>query len=353
VNKIEKTLFIKPAQPVFGEAILNLNRVIGNKVAGIETTLILDTNVLIRIEHVVKNGNKKSLLKPQGLQNLVEFIARCPAQSICLSPGQSLYEMPPLLAERAKEAFDAFCEVHLPGFVDAPNCIRKKFDGPKASYSYFDLPYDVQAAFGHTFTSLLLLQIVDRSPIKDPIEKFREYLRRIVTELDLLSDKEIEIAKYCFAVPPPHCRDLINFRREIRANFLQKKDGSLPKTVDESVAVAFNGARDLYLLNAANVSDSHGLDGVPQDCWIATQDKKLAAFSKMVHNIQVDGEAGKYSAVVRHPDSEEDLYWLEADAEHRSLVLSRSLHHEQRKIDFEIFVQAAFRVTEEVRQLMG
>lgn len=172
MNKVEKTLFIKPAQPISGEATLNLNRDIGNKLAGIETTLILDTNVLIQIERVVKNGNKKSLLKTKGLQNLVDFLSRCPPQSICLSPGQSFYEMPPQLAESAREAFDAFCEEHLPGFVDTPNCIRKKFDGPEARYGYFDLPYEVQTVFGHTFTSLLLLQLVDRSRIKAPICRF-------------------------------------------------------------------------------------------------------------------------------------------------------------------------------------
>lgn len=228
VTRIDKTLFIKPSQPFGGEATLNLNRVIGNKLGGVETTLILDTNVLIRMEHVVKNGNKKSQVKAQGLQNLIDFIGRCPPQTVCLSPGQALYEMPPALAEQAREAFEVFCETHLPGFVDAPNCIQKKFDGPKVSYGYFDLPHDVQAVFGLTFTSLLLLQVVDRSSIKAPIDKFKEYLRRIVTELDLLSAKEIEIAKYCYAVPPANCRELINFRRGIRGNFLQKKDGGRP-----------------------------------------------------------------------------------------------------------------------------
>jgi len=352
VNKIIKTLFIKPSQPFSGEATLNLNRVIGNKLAGIETTLILDTNILIQMEHVVKNGNRRSLLRMHGLQNLIEFISRCPAQSICLSPGQSLYEMPPPLAERAREAFDAFCDVHLPGFVDAPNGIRTKFDGPEARYGYFNLPYDIQAIFGVTFTSLLLLQIIDRSSIKAPIDKFKEYLRRVVEEIDLLSEKEIEIAKYCYAVPPSNCRDLINFRKGIRANFLQKKDGKLPVSAEEAFAVAFNGARDLYLLNAANVSDSNGLDGVPQDCWIATQDKKLAAFSKMVHNVNINGEAGKYSAVVRPPESKEDEYWLMADTEHHSLALGRSVHHRQRTVEFEKYVQAAHRVAEEVRGLM-
>lgn len=282
MNKIESTQFIKPSQPFNGDATLNLNRVISNKLTGIETTLILDTNVLIRMEKVVKNGNKSSSVKQQGLQKMVDFLGRCPPQSICLSPGQALYEMPPAAAERSREMFEAFCEVHLPGFVDAPNSIRTKFEGPEISYDFFDLTDDVQKAFSASFTSLMLLQLVDKSPIRAPIDKLNEYLRRLVSELDLLSQKEIEIAKYCFAEPPSKCESLINLRKKIRKNFLKTTDNRSPRTAKEVFAVAFNAARDLYLLNAANVMDTHGLDNVEQDCWIATHDKNLAAFAKCV-----------------------------------------------------------------------
>ena len=353
MNKIEKVQFIKPSQPLSGQAILNLNRVIGNKLAGIETTLILDTNVLIKMERVVKSGNKSSSVKLQGLQNLVDFLGRCPPQSICLSPGQALYEMPPAAAERSRVMFDAFCNVHLSGFIDAPNSIRTKFEGPEISYGFFDLPSDVQAVFAATFTSLMLVQLVDRSSIRAPIDKFKEYLRRAVLELDLLSDKEIEIAKYCFVEPPAKSRSIIDLRKEVRKNFLQKKDKSLPRTAEDSFAVAFNATRDLFLLNGANVSDTQGLDGVPQDCWVATHDKKLAAFAKMVHNVNLDGEAGKYSAVVRHPECKDDMYWLMADVEHHSLVWGRSAHHEEREIDLQKFTLAAYRVAEEVRSQMA
>jgi hypothetical protein len=351
VNKSERAQFIKPSQAVSGEAILNLNRIIGNQLAGIETTFILDTNVLIRMERVVKAGNKSSSVKLQGLQNLVDFLTRCPPHSVFLSPGQALYEMPPSAAERSRDMFDLFCSVHLPGFVDAPNCIRASFDGP-SSYGFFDMPDDVQAVFAAPFTSLLLLQLIDRDPIRTPAQKFNAYLQRIVAELDILSEKEIEIAKYCFAEPPPHCVGLIKLRKEIRKNFLKKGD-ALPKTAEEAFDIAFNAARDLHLLNAANVMDTNGLDDRPQDCWIVTYDKKLVAFAKMVHNVNLDGEAGKYSAVMRHEECSEDPYWRTADAEHYSLTLGRATYHENRKIELEKFVQSAYRVAEEVRRHMA
>lgn len=349
MNKIDKAQFIKPSQPVVGEATLNLNRVIANKLTGVETSLILDTNVLIRMERVVKNGNKASSVKLQGLQNLIDFLGRCPAGSIFLSPGQALYEMPPSAAERSRAMFDAFCEAHLPGFVDAPNSLRTSFEGSAASYGYFDLSDDVQAVFAAPFTALLLLQLVDRGPMRTPIEKFNEYLRRVVDELDILSDKEIEIAKYCFAEPSADCNALIKLRKDIRKNFL-KKDDALPRTAEDAFSIAFNAARDLHLLNAANVIDTQGLDGQPQDCWVVTYDKKLVAFSKMMRNVNVDGEAGKYSAVIRHAECGSDAYWLMADAEHHSLALGRARYHEARQIDLGHFVQAAYRVADEVRR---
>lgn len=65
------TLFIKPSRPVDGDMKLDTVLVAKNKLAGIETTITFDTNILISMEKVVNNGNKWLSVKKQGLHNLL------------------------------------------------------------------------------------------------------------------------------------------------------------------------------------------------------------------------------------------------------------------------------------------
>ncbi|MDP4571960.1 hypothetical protein Q8O96_23095 [Pseudomonas sp. LPH60] len=87
-----RTLFIKASR--ITESTLDPVHIARNKSANVETTISLDTNMLIGMEKVVKHGNKWASVKKQGLQNLVKLLHRCPPQSVCLSPGLALSEMP-------------------------------------------------------------------------------------------------------------------------------------------------------------------------------------------------------------------------------------------------------------------
>ena len=139
-----RTYFFRSTHPV-QEEILNPVLVAVNASHGIETTLVLDTNILIAMERVVKGGNKTSLLKQHGLHNLVELLGRCPPRSICLSPGIALDEMPPALAEKSRWLYEAFCSKHLPSYVDTPNSIHTSFTGKDTDYGYLDLEPVAQA----------------------------------------------------------------------------------------------------------------------------------------------------------------------------------------------------------------
>lgn len=246
-----RTYFFKPSHPLGGVPVLNQIRVAENLSKGITTTLVLDTNVLIRMEKVVYGGNKKSLLKEHGLHNLVDFVNRCPPQSIALSPGMALGEMPPASAEKSRWLYEVFCSEHLPRFVDTPNCIKSKFEGKKTNYGFLDLEPIAQAFLAIPFCSLLYLNIVDKTYQGSPIRKFEEFLRRLSDDLDILSAKEIEIAKYCFSEPPAKSREAIEVKKVFRENFLKTKigKGKLVRTFNEAMAVAFNGACDLSLIN--------------------------------------------------------------------------------------------------------
>lgn len=328
-----RTYFFRPSRSGDTEPVLNPTLVAINASHGIETTLVFDTNVLIAMERVVKGGNKNSLLKEHGLHNLIDLLGRCPSNSICLSPGRAFDEMPPALAERSRWSFEAFCATHLPTFGDAPNCIRTTFGGKDSDYGYLDLDPVTQAFLAIPFTALLYLNIIDKSFTGSPIQKFKEFLRRLSRDLDMLSAKEIEIAKYCFAEPPATARETIEIKRLLRRNFLKTKKDKAVHTYAEAVAVAFNGACDLTLINFVNVAQTEGLDGVQQDCWIATRDKKLFEFSKILHYLDLNGEAGKFAVPTILPEHSNDEYWQQTNHEQQSLGLSRMPHHLAREID--------------------
>lgn len=328
-----RTYFFRPSRSGDAEPVLSPVLVAINASHGFETTLVLDTNVLIAMERVVKGGNKSSLLKKYGLHNLVGLLGRCPPKSICLAPGRALNEMPPALAEKSRWKFEEFCAKHLPSFTDAPNCIHTTFVGKDSDYGYLDLEPVAQAFLAIPLVALLYLNIIDKFFFGSPIQKFKEFLRRLSDDLDILSAKEIEIAKYCFAEPPATAKETIRLRRLLRANFLKTKDNKAVHTYDEAMAVAFNGACDLTLINFANVGQAKDLDGIQQDCWIATRDKKLFEFSKIFHYLDIDGDVGEGVVITMLQEHENDRYWQEAIYAQQSLGLSRISSHLARKID--------------------
>lgn len=328
-----RTYFFRPSRSTGAEPSLNPALVAVNASHGIDTTLVLDTNVLIAMERVVKSGNKSSLLNQYGLHNLVDLLDRCPRKSICLSPGVAFSEMPPALAEKSRWSFEAFCAKHLPSFTDAPNCIHTTFVGKDSNYGYLDLEPVAQAFLAIPFAALLYLNIIDKSFPGSPIQKLKEFLRRLSDDLDMLSAKEIEIAKYCFAEPPATAIETIRLRKLFRANFLKTKDNKAVHTCIEAMAVAFNGACDLTLINIVNVAQTKRLAGVQQDFWIATRDKKLFEFSKISHYLDLDGEVGKFAVAAILPEHGNYEYWQEATHVQQSLGLSRMPHHLTRKVD--------------------
>jgi hypothetical protein len=336
-----RTYFFRPIRRTNEEPVLDPVVVAMNATREIETTLVLDTNVLIAMEKVVKEGGKPAVLKKHGLHNLISLLNRCPPNSICISPGRAFDEMPPAAAEISRGFYEQFCSSHLPSFSDTPNCIHKIFSGKKLNYGYLDLDPEAQAILAVPFAALLYLNIVDKQFRGNSVQKFGEFLRRLASDLDMLSAKEIAIAKYCLAEPPASAVETIRLRKLFRANFLKTKDDKAIRTADDALAVAFNGACDLTLINSANVIQSSDLDGVQQDCWIATRDRKLYEFSKISHYLDLDGSTGAFALSTVLAEHAEDEYWRAANDMHQALSDMRMQYGMSRKIDPWSFVEKA------------
>jgi hypothetical protein len=359
----KKTVFVKPSYSLNKDNILDSFRVENNKKNGIETTLALDTNILIEMERVVKNGNDQTSLEKSGLSALVNLLERCPA--ICISPGIAFNEMPPELANQASNYYELFCKEHLPSFRDTANCTHREYAGKREGYGYLDLEFKNQVVLAIPFVSLLYLNLVDKKFAGNPLEKFKEFLRRVSCDLDFLSAKEIEIAKYCLAIPPAPCVKTISRRKILRNNFLKTKRGKNPKNFEEVMAIAFNGACDLSLINSANIMDLQGIKGIKQDVWIATQDQKLVEFTSIFQYVNVGDSVGEYAAINIHPEFENDSYWQAAidihpefkndsywqsvTEEHQILIRSREKYHSERKADPDELVATAKNTIAELR----
>lgn len=335
-----KTLFIKPNHLGTSIPKLSIETVKVNKLKKIETTLILDNNILVKIERVVKNGNKWSSVLESGLNNLVEFLQNCPPCSICLSPAFAFNEMPPQKAQSAREAYEFFCEKHLPTFLDTPNSTNNYYDGVIENYGFSDLSITAQKVLSISYLHFIYLNYIYNFLNVTPIEKFKAYIDLLDTKVDLLSNTEIEIAKYCFCdittIKDKFTTDLV---KNIRKNSIKvseyKKNPRLPKNLAEIQKIAFNAASDIHLLHVANVMDGQYLDGIKQDCWVATLDKKLASFSNFFHQVGINGELKPYSVSSAPKPIQEQKYWHLAHEYFCLKSISRRKHHLSRSIDFD------------------
>lgn len=305
-----RTHFLKASHPPEGRLKLDPVQVAKNWARGIATSLLLDTNILIGMERIVAAGNKPSLLKRYGLENLVAFLHRCPPHSTYLSPAWGFNEMPPGLAGPCRQAYEVFFAAHLPEFCDDPLSKDAQYAGKTTDYGFFDLEETAQAVLAVPFASLTYLQLVDRMPGLTPVERFDRYVKLVTERIGIMSGKELQIARYCFANPPATSRETIDTRKVFRRNFV-KRDKALPRTVEELLHVSFNGASDLSLLNCADAIDGRPEDGVIHECWIATTDHKLAEFTEHFHLVNYSGESTHYAAMPHHHEHGADFYWAE------------------------------------------
>jgi hypothetical protein len=346
MEKKRRTLFVKPTRLVGLPVTFNSQLVSRNLCNETETSLTLDTNILIGMENVVRSGNKWSFVKAQGLHNFVRILQGCPTRSACLSPGLALREMPPELAEYSRNCYELFCAAHLPGYVDAENAVQVSYQGKSKDYGFLDLSHSEQAALAIPFISLLFINLLFHDASRSRLEKFTQFLDWLLEFVDVLSLTEIEIARYCFAEPIPHAGSV---RGKIRKNFVKTKERKLPKTTDEVLKIAFNGACDLRLIYACNAIDNNGLDGVKQDAWIATQDEKLVEFCTVFRHVNIDGQAGKYVEHTLLDADENEPYWWQTDVELKSRMLPRHRYIESIEIDADKLVDAATRAIEKVQ----
>ncbi|MFA3111997.1 hypothetical protein [Acinetobacter pittii] len=331
-----KAIFIKPNHLGLNIPKLDPILVNRNKAKGIETTLVLDCNILIKMEQTVKAGNKWRSVRENGLDNLIKLLQRCNPYSVCLSPGFALKEMPPQNAKICMDFYEAFCSAHLPNFVDTPNSTRKAYTGFSSDYGFGDLTTEAKLVFVLPYLNFLCLNYIEYCYSGTPIEKFKAYVDLLEEKIDLLSATEIEIAKYCFFnTTKLEKGNIKEFCKQIRKNSVLYKKGKRATEISQIWKIAFNAASDIHLLHAANSMDNKFLDKVKQDCWVVTTDKKLAAFCELFHQVSVEGVLQPYAMATIPEEMVNSEYWQSANEYFVSKSMERREHYLSRKINLE------------------
>lgn len=315
--------FIKACRETDSSPKLTPSIVTANKREGIETNLILDLNILVRMEDVILRKHSPNEF---DLTRLINFINLCPPHSLCLSPGFALSEVHPKFKKLSFEIFDVFLSIFCPGMIDHPTATRNTEQEQERTqaYEFSELSIEEQYIYSVSFFSLMQIHIINaKYPSLSGVEKYKKYLTKVCDGIDMLSAVEAEIAKYCFCDKKPKYSTTLNYKIDaIKQNFM---DGSSkPKQRFKNI---FNGVQDLkYIRGALEFSQKHFF-GKTQDTWIATLDSKLYWLSESVHHYPVAGEPdGKYFSIVRSPDQDACHYWTVVDLLQKQLREERELN---------------------------
>lgn len=309
-----------------------------NQVRGIETTIVPDNNVMIAIEKcAAKNAPATDeTLAENGLLEFVVFLRECSRKKLgyFFSPYFSFNEMPESQAIGSIRLFEVFLKKFDIGLHGAHNEIKVDFDqiGRKKHNSFYALRETDQKFLAIPFSALLLALAINHIGGEfSSIGRFRRYLREYKKLIDIFSGKEVAIARYIFSDECDCDAKLKLIRQDVINNFARIGKKRKALNFEEMEAIALNGASDIALLNSMNIIEAKGIDGVRQDCWLVTFDRKLAVYNTVCFNSGFgNGNSGAFIKISTHHGVSE--YWDQSEEELRKL----EQRIKNRKLDFNI-----------------
>ncbi|OOW83413.1 hypothetical protein Xvtw_16470 [Xanthomonas campestris pv. vitiswoodrowii] len=274
-----------------------------NQEKGVDTQLIPDSNVIIdMIDAVGRDDQPRSHRARSRLGRLIEFLRECSGQgmSYYVSPMFGLDEMKREETKKGIPLLDMFAQQFGLRWSDAhpQHSISVDVGVGEANRSFGSLLIDRQLTLSLPFGALLLALVVGRDlSSATPLAKFRHFLRLYHRMIDIVSIREITIARFMFAPPPTDDSPIKSIREKIVRNFARERGRGdrWPETYAQLDRTALNGAFDLHLLNVAISADHTGVDGRPVDTWIVSADLKLAALTDALHHSSMGtDQTGKY-----------------------------------------------------------
>lgn len=298
--------------------MLDSNLIQRNLVLGIETTVVLDLNVLNSFKDFVAPNQARS-------ENLLRDIAAIKEvlelPGIYITPGFALGEADESYLSELRNAYEEFLRDECPTYIDAPNATND-FQERVNARKYRNLPSSDQRFYGSTYLALLKIHdILLSKEWQSPEARFDSYLEYMHGVANFVPGLETEVAKYLFCNPSEFRGTDFGIACEaIQDNF--NKGGVGEKRIDR----VLNGARDIMYIRSAAMMDGKSLDGRTQDTWLLTRDTGIAHFISSIYFHPAEGERSKYTAVSTNKARQANSYWRYVDRTSRLLLEDRRLN---------------------------
>ncbi|MDJ1637436.1 hypothetical protein [Rhizobium rhizogenes] len=331
--------------------IINLDRdaIRENHRNGRQTNIMFDTNILIAIESAYKTGQRHQELKNAGVLELARLIEKTSRYGVFISPAAAYQELPPARRGDVEAAFDRFLADYLPNFREDPNSMKVPYAGGKMDPEHFSaLSLERQKAISCSYASLLAINVIHRLEALNGLEKFALYIDYCAEVLDLISLKELTIARYVFAPENGLTEQLRTRKVAITNNFVKlKKGGGKGLTPDKVLErIALNGANDLKLIAAADIvnnsREQFNFGIIEHDVWIATSDDKLYEFCCACPGYMRRERGGPLARYVEtHTDIKGTRYWRDS-IEIQQRRLEERYFAVDREREMDSIVQSAF-----------
>jgi len=220
-------------------------------------------------------------LAKYNLTELVNLCMFCQTNFVpyALSPGFCIPEVAPNNFEKVRTRYDEFFVLHNIQLYDD---IESQSATPiLETQNILSLPADEIKFRALPFLyicCMLLVNVTEKN--KSPAEKFTQFMNLIVEYVGYFSEKELLVAKIVIGDISNRSanlfdKDELDLIKNIENNFSKTKKRKNPETVADLIKIAFNGANDFSMINAAVATDNGLLSGERNDSWLMTNDLKL------------------------------------------------------------------------------
>ncbi len=313
--------FIKPCRQQDKSPVLTKSKSLKNAKKSIETSLILDLNILSKMHEVI-NGKTKYL--DSGLQDFVTFLNKTP--NIYLTAGFATIEADHKWLIEIFESYEKFLAIYAKTYIDTPNSTKNFLnETPKEKNKFQDLPKSEQYINSVAYIGILKIWLIQKKHNDlqdiDKVRLFIEYMENIV---DMIGGIEAEVAKYVFfdgnTIKDAKFR---RFWKDIHDNFNKRKNST---NLENILKDRLNAARDIMYYRLTALMSNKLLDNKRQDTWLVTADNGLSNLTNSIYFVSdIDNSDSKYIAVVRNDEQKESYYWRYCDELTKKKITKRSI----------------------------
>src|SRR5690606_1681815 len=147
--------FIKPSRTMDEIQPLSQAATILNGLRGIETSVVLDLNVLNMMRSVISGG---TTLDEANLSGLVHFFNSNP---VFITPGFAFGEADKAYVAQLRADYEKFMSRYCPGYIDTPNCTHD-FGKRVRSRNFQKLGRGDQYTLVIMYVAMLAIQVISK-----------------------------------------------------------------------------------------------------------------------------------------------------------------------------------------------